>query len=86
MEDAMTQIISLKSLERSLDALLAPSQYSDYAPNGLQVEGRSEVGHVVVGVSANQALIDRAIELRADAVIVHHGFFWKGEPQALRGW
>ncbi|MFT4704912.1 MAG: dinuclear metal center YbgI/SA1388 family protein, partial [Bradymonadia bacterium] len=42
--------------------------------------------HVVVGVSANQALIDRAIELRADAVIVHHGFFWKGEPQALRGW
>lgn len=73
-------------LERHLEELLEPGAFSDYAPNGLQVEGRDTVRHLAVGVSANQALIDRAVEIGADAVLVHHGFFWKGEPRTLVGW
>ncbi len=52
-------------LERHLEELLEPGAFSDYAPNGLQVEGRDTVRHLAVGVSANQALIDRAVEIGA---------------------
>ncbi|MCC4820932.1 Nif3-like dinuclear metal center hexameric protein, partial [Vibrio lentus] len=54
-------------------------------PNGLQVEGTSQVKRIVTGVTASQALIDKAVELNADALLVHHGFFWKGESEAIRG-
>lgn len=65
--------------------LLQVERFRDYCPNGLQVEGRGEVGVVVTGVTASMALLERAVELRADAVIVHHGYFWKGEDARLVG-
>ena len=58
---------------------------SDYCPNGLQVEGKAQIKRIVSGVTASQALIDAAIELQADALLVHHGYFWKGEDQCITG-
>lgn len=72
-------------LEDLLDQLLEPRQFKDYAPNGLQVEGRTEVRRVVTGVTACQALLDAALELEADAILVHHGYFWGNEAPAIRG-
>ncbi|MDA9556289.1 Nif3-like dinuclear metal center hexameric protein [Vibrio sp.] len=73
------------ALEKILDDLLSPQKIKDYAPNGLQVEGKSEIKKIITGVTATQALIERAIEEKADAIVVHHGYFWKGEPQPIRG-
>ncbi|ANJ68278.1 Nif3-like dinuclear metal center hexameric protein [Halothiobacillus diazotrophicus] len=67
------------------DDVLASSGSPDYAPNGLQVEGRERIAHIVTGVTACQELIDVAIDLRADAILVHHGFFWKNEPAPIVG-
>jgi dinuclear metal center YbgI/SA1388 family protein len=64
---------------------LAPENFQDYAPNGLQVEGSESVGVVVSGVTASQALIDEAVKQNADMILVHHGYFWKGEDQTIRG-
>ena len=75
----------LKDLVASVDALLTPEQYHDYAPNGLQVQGRREVHRVVTGVTASLALIERAKQLDADAVFVHHGWFWKHEDPRIIG-
>lgn len=68
-----------------LDQELNVGNIKDYCPNGLQVEGRAEVTRIVTGVTASQRLIDKAIALRADALIVHHGYFWKGEKQPIVG-
>lgn len=68
-----------QQLLQFLDQLLTPGKIKDYCPNGLQVEGKSDIATLVTGVTASQALIDRAIELNADAILVHHGYFWKGE-------
>ncbi|MCL6415243.1 Nif3-like dinuclear metal center hexameric protein [Aestuariirhabdus sp. Z084] len=68
-----------------LNAELKPAQFSDYCPNGLQVEGAGRVEKVVTGVTASQALIDAAIERQADLLLVHHGFFWKGESAPIVG-
>ena len=67
------------------DQYLKIDQYSDYCPNGLQVEANPKVEHLVCGVTASQALIEVAIERGADAILVHHGYFWKGEPQPISG-
>jgi len=72
-------------LTQYLNNLLKPEGYKDYAPNGLQVEGRSQVRRLVCGVSASQALIDAAVEHRADAILVHHGYFWKNEDPRVVG-
>lgn len=72
-------------LERALNTLLKPEQIKDYCPNGMQVEGKSEVKKIVTGVTASLALIDYAIEQNADAILVHHGYFWKGEAAEIRG-
>lgn len=77
--------IHRRELDDALRALLEPDRFDDYAPNGLQVEGRDTIGRIVTGVSANQALIDEAVASGADAVLVHHGFFWKNEPRTLTG-
>lgn len=66
-----------------LDELLEPERYSDQAPNGLQVAGASTIRRIVTGVSANLALLDAAIAVNADAVLVHHGVFWTSEPPTL---
>lgn len=72
-------------LEEYLADYLETNSIKDYCPNGLQVEGRSEIKKIVTGVTASQKLIRRAIELNADAIIVHHGIFWKGDEQPIRG-
>ncbi|WP_298291814.1 Nif3-like dinuclear metal center hexameric protein [Thiomonas sp.] len=72
-------------LAREIDGLLDCAQWADYCPNGLQVEGRDDIRRIVTGVTASLALIERAIALRADALIVHHGYFWRGEdPRVVR--
>lgn len=65
--------------------LLNISQYRDYCPNGLQVEGKATISRVVSGVTASQKLIDAAVEAGADALLVHHGYFWKGESPSVVG-
>jgi len=77
--------VKLTDLVAALDDLLAPQLFDDYCPNGLQVEGRAEVATLVTGVTASQALLDAAVAAGADAVLVHHGYFWKGEDPAVRG-
>ena len=72
-------------LLQDLEQFLNVSASSDYCPNGLQVEGKSQIQRIVSGVTASQALIDAAIELQADAILVHHGYFWKGEDQPIVG-
>ncbi len=74
-----------EELTRYLDALLDSARFSDYCPNGLQVEGRGQVQRVVAGVSASQALVDAAIASHADALLVHHGWFWRGEDRRVIG-
>ncbi|MGS0675534.1 Nif3-like dinuclear metal center hexameric protein [Shewanella sp. 0m-4] len=72
-------------LSQYLASFLQISNFKDYAPNGLQVEGKLQINTIVTGVTACQALIDAAIELNADAILVHHGFFWKSEPEVIVG-
>ncbi|KJY67382.1 metal-binding protein [Vibrio coralliilyticus] len=72
-------------LEQILNEKLSPQLIKDYAPNGLQIEGKTDIKRVVTGVTASQALINKAVELKADALLVHHGYFWKGEPEPIRG-
>lgn len=77
--------VSLKELELELKKLLRPEQFKDYCPNGLQVEGRKEISKLVTGVTACQELITAAAEAGADALLVHHGYFWRGEDQSISG-
>ncbi len=72
-------------LEQLINDKLNSAAISDFAPNGLQVEGRDTVQTIVTGVTASQALLDEAVRLQADAVIVHHGYFWKNESPVIRG-
>ena len=78
-------MVELKTLVNSIDSLLDVSRFKDYAPNGLQLEGKSEVRRIISGVTASQALIDAAIDADADAILVHHGWFWRGEDQRIIG-
>ncbi|MDP1899072.1 MAG: Nif3-like dinuclear metal center hexameric protein [Rubrivivax sp.] len=75
-----------KDVEMCLQALLQPEAFKDYGPNGLQVEGAREVRHIVSGVTASLAFIDRAIAAGADTLLVHHGLFWRGQDGRLTGW
>jgi len=72
-------------LLKQLNGYLTPHEIKDYCPNGLQVEGAGEVVHIVTGVTASQALIDTAIQEKADTLLVHHGYFWKGESPVITG-
>jgi dinuclear metal center YbgI/SA1388 family protein len=78
--------VTRAELLKSLDNLLQPSGFKDYGPNGLQVEGRSQVRKLVSGVTASLAFIDAAIEAGADALLVHHGLFWRGQDGCVTGW
>ncbi|MFZ9036220.1 MAG: Nif3-like dinuclear metal center hexameric protein [Francisellaceae bacterium] len=73
------------TLQSYLCKYLRSNEIKDYCPNGLQVEGKAEIQTIVTGVTACQALIDAAIQKKADAIIVHHGYFWKGEPYPITG-
>lgn len=67
------------------DGTLKAAEFKDYAPNGLQIEGKTEVNKILCAVTASQAAIDAAIEQKADLLLVHHGYFWKGEPYPITG-
>lgn len=73
-------------LEAAFNALLQPERFKDYGPNGLQVEGKPEVQKIVSGVTASRALIEAAIAAKADAIVVHHGLFWRGYDGRVTGW
>jgi dinuclear metal center YbgI/SA1388 family protein len=77
--------VLLSSLVEELNTLLSVDSFKDYGPNGLQVQGRADVRVLVTGVTACRALIEEAIALKADALLVHHGLFWGGDPLRVSG-
>ncbi|MDM1544363.1 Nif3-like dinuclear metal center hexameric protein [Ignatzschineria indica] len=72
-------------LEAIINEKLESNGIKDYVPNGLQVEGRPEVKRIITGVTASLELIECALERNADALLVHHGYFWKSESPLIRG-
>lgn len=78
-------MVELHELIAYSDGLLNSAAFQDYCPNGLQVEGRREVRRLASGVTASQALVDAAIAAGADAVLVHHGYFWRDEDPRVTG-
>ncbi|PCI46174.1 MAG: Nif3-like dinuclear metal center hexameric protein [Moraxellaceae bacterium] len=78
-------MVEQKTLMRVLDDLLQPHLFKDYCPNGLQVEGHSQIENIVSGVTASQQLIDAAIEQQADCILVHHGILWNGDSSVISG-
>lgn len=78
-------MVSTRELMAYVHPLLQADRFDDYCPNGLQVEGKPYIKKIISGVTANLALINAAIEREADAILVHHGYFWKGEAPVLRG-
>lgn len=78
-------ILKQQDLACYLSDLLQPGQFKDYCPNGLQVAGSQYIRRIITGVTACQQLLGQAIEQQADAVIVHHGYFWKGEDPCIVG-
>ena len=79
-------MVELNELESYCNELLNPAAFDDYCPNGLQLDaGVAEIRRVVSGVTACQALLERAVDRGADLLLVHHGYFWKGETQPLVG-
>src|SRR5690554_2253380 len=77
--------VGLHELLGELNTLLQPDEFQDYCPNGLQVEGRADVATLVTGVTASRALLEAAVAAGADAVLVHHGYFWRGEDPTVTG-
>lgn len=79
------QTIRRDNLETYLASMLDINRFRDYCPNGLQVEGKLEIESLVTGVTASRALIEAAIEAEADAILVHHGYFWRNEDPRMIG-
>ena len=77
--------ISIQALVKFCDNYLNAHEFQDYCPNGLQVDAGRPIERIITGVTACQALIDQAIQAKAQAILVHHGYFWKGEDQPLVG-
>ena len=75
----------LNEIVEYCNGFLSINDFEDYCPNGLQVEGKAEIKKIIVGVTACQALLEQAILHNADAVLVHHGYFWKGESAEITG-
>lgn len=78
-------MIERDDLVNVCDSVLEAGRFNDYCPNGLQVEGRAQVQRVLCGVTACEALLEEAMRWDACAVLVHHGYFWRGEPEPLVG-
>ena len=77
--------MELKQLVNYTRQILQVERFADYCPNGLQVEGRTQVNKIVTGVSASMDFLEAAKEAGADAVLVHHGYFWKNEDACVVG-
>ena len=82
----MSQTVTRQALLNACTELLQPACFKDYGPNGLQVEGADTIRHIVSGVTASRALIEAAIDAKADAIFVHHGLFWRGQDGTVTGW
>lgn len=82
---SVTQSITAQALVQFCDEYLSSAAFKDYAPNGLQVDAGQPIKTIITGVTACEALIDAAIAAKADAIMVHHGYFWKGEPEPIVG-
>lgn len=82
----LAQGLTLVQLEQVLNQTLRAGEFRDYGPNGLQVQGKAVVFHVVTGVTASLALIEAAVAAGADALLVHHGLFWRGQDGRVTGW
>ena len=78
-------MVARAALAAYLEELLRPAAFEDYCPNGLQVEGRAEIRRLISGVTACRELVERAAAADACALLVHHGYFWRGEPAAVVG-
>ena len=78
-------VISRDDLSQYLFDYLGVAKIKDYCPNGLQVEGKPQIKKIITGVTASLALIERAIEEKADAILVHHGWFWKNDDTRVVG-
>ena len=83
--ESSNTIITAEALTQFCDDYLSTNAFKDYAPNGLQVDGGRPIQRIVTGVTACEALIDEAIAENADAIMVHHGYFWKGESATITG-
>lgn len=77
--------MEIDDLNQYLNTLLQPERFSDYCPNGLQVEGKREINKIVTGVTASYDFLHAALQANADAVLVHHGYFWRGEALPIIG-
>ena len=75
----------LQDIIQWCDQTLESTEFKDYAPNGLQIEGKTEVRKILAAVTASQDAIDAAIRENADLLLVHHGYFWKGEAYPITG-
>jgi dinuclear metal center YbgI/SA1388 family protein len=80
----MSNKLNNYQLESILARLLEVREFKDYAPNGMQIEGKPEIGRIAVGVTASLEVVQQAIAWKADALLVHHGYFWKGENPAIK--
>lgn len=78
--------VDRRDLSAALQTLLQPERFKDYCHNGLQVEGKPVIRHLVSGVTASEALIQAAVDCDADAILVHHGLFWRGFDGQVSGW
>ena len=78
-------MVNQTTLAKYCHQYLQVDKFTDYCPNGLQIQGKSDIKKIISGVSANQDLIDAAIDEKTDALFVHHGFFWKNEAAEIIG-
>jgi dinuclear metal center YbgI/SA1388 family protein len=79
-------VVKRNDLEAWLNRYLRVDSISDFIPNGLQVEGAEEIHHIIMAVSINARIIEAALKAGAEAIIVHHGLFWKNDEPTIRGY
>lgn len=79
------KMVKIKELNHYTQQLMQIERFKDYCPNGLQIEGRSDVRKIVTGVTASMALLQAAKQADADLILVHHGYFWRNEDARLIG-
>lgn len=78
-------MVELNQLLAWCNKTLNVKAFKDYSPNGLQIEGSHSVYKIITAVTASQEAIDAVVAAKANALMVHHGYFWKGEPEPLTG-
>lgn len=78
-------MVKIKELTNYVQQLLQVDRFKDYCPNGLQVEGKSDIKKIVSGVTASMALLQAAKKVDADLILVHHGYFWRNEDPCVIG-